>query len=552
MGVFETLAVMLCLCAVFGFVARKLSQPTVIGYLIAGMVFSAVSGDKLGDHTLIETLGKMGVTLLLFLAGMELPIAQLQKIGKVAVVTGLTQVMIVGSAAYALAWFLGFSQIASIYIGLGLTFGSTIIVIKLLSERGELQSLHGKIATGYLLVQDFVAVAALSVLGIGKNGVIDMNSAIVLVLKVVGLFCLAALVSRTVMPKFVRHLAGSVELLFVSAIGWCLLLASAVSHPTIGLSFEIGGFLAGITLASAVEHAQIIARVRPVRDFFVTWFFVAMGAGLSLSGILGFWPIVLIFTLFVVLGSPGIVFGILMALGYKRRTAFLSAVPVGQVSEFSLILAAVGVKLGAIPPEIVAILTMTAMLTMAISVYVIGHAKKIYRLLWKEQGGERTTDELVKKTGHIVLFGHNRVGSVIRPMLKKMGFEVVVVDFDPEIIDRLKEDQVIYGDMSDHELYDRLDIQTAAAVISTVVDVQDSLLFLLEVKRGKKVPLLIVTAADAADAKLLYQVGADYVLVPHAVGGEYLSGVFEELGAENLKNGTIALGKKHKERLGLN
>ncbi len=550
MGIFETLAVMLGLCMVFGLVAKHFKQPTIVGYLMAGMVFAAFGGDKLGDHHLIETLGKMGVTLLLFLAGMELPISQLKKIGKIAVVLGLSQVMIVSSAAFALALALGFSQMTAVYVALGLTFGSTIIVIKLLSERGELQSLHGKIVTGYLLIQDFVAVAALSVLGLSQAGQINVWDAGWLLIKVAVLFGIAAVLSRRVMPAFLKHLASSTELLFVSAIGWCLLVASFVALPMIGLSFEIGGFLAGIALATASEHAQIIARVRPVRDFFLTWFFVAMGASLSLSGLMTFWPTAAILSLFVLVVSPSVVFGILLLLGYKRRTAFLAAVPIGQVSEFSLILAAVGVRLGVIEPSVVAILTFCAVITTVSSVYLTSHAKKIYFALWKNTGLEKKDAHSSKRSGHIVMFGHNRVGKLLRPVLQKMGFEVVVVDFNPEVVEKLGSEGV-YGDMADHELYESLDLEKAIAVISTVPDVQDSLQFLLEVKRNKTKPLLIVSAVDSEDARELYAAGADYVLVPHAVGGEFLAQVFDELGSSNLKSGTINLGKKHKERLGL-
>lgn len=550
MGVFETLAIMLGLCTVFGLIAKYFKQPTVVGYLVSGAVFAAFGGDKLGDHHLIETLGKMGVTLLLFLAGMELPISQLKKIGKVAVVTGLAQVMIVGSGAFALAISLGYSQITSVYLGLGLTFGSTIIVIKLLSERGELQSLHGKIVTGYLLIQDFVAVAALSVLGLSKQGQINMGEAGILLLKVLGLFFVVAFLSRKIMPAFVRHLATSTELLFVSAIGWCLLVASFVALPFVGLSFEIGGFLAGIALATASEHAQIIARVRPVRDFFLTWFFVAMGAGLSLSGVMSFWPQAIALAVFVLFVSPAVVFGILTLQGYKRRTAFLAAIPVGQVSEFSLILMAVGVKLGVVDSQVVALLTFTAVITIVVSVYLIAHAKKIYFALWRNRGHEGSHTDKVRRSGHVVMFGHNRVGKLLRPVLQKMGFEVLVVDFNPEEIDHLGEG-AIYGDMADHELYESLDLASAVAVISTVPDVQDSLQFLLEIKNHKHKPLLIVTAADSQDARELYEAGADYVLVPHAVGGEFLAQTFDEFGTKGLRSGTVTLGKKHKERLGV-
>ncbi len=547
MDVFAQLALIMGLAAVGGMAARVLRQPPLIGYIVSGMVLSIFGSAFLGPiEGMVAVMGKLGVTLLLFLTGLELPLSELKKMGRVATITGIGQIVVTSILGFGLAQWLGFNQLTSIYIGVGLTFGSTIMMVKLLSEKGDLQSLPGKIAIGYLLVQDFVAVGLLVVLsGMATEGVNIVDLGWVLVKGTV-MVMLAVALSGKVMSRLVDQLAKSSELLFITSLGWCLCVAAVVSSSRIGFSAEIGGLLAGLALANVAEQAQIMARVRPLRDFFLTWFFVYLGASFhwgSVAALVG--PIVL-FSAYVLIGNPLIVMAILGALGFGRRTYFLASMAVAQISEFSLIILANAAALGQIDRSIVSMMTIVALVTMSGSTYMILHANRLYDAIrgkigfFERKGVGRDRISVLKKyIGHAILFGHNRVGSRIRPALEKIISDVVVVDFNPEVVERLKQEgaNAVYGDMSDHELYDNLGVHEAAIIISTVPDLTDNIHLLKGLNslrkntKNKTAGLVVVTASDQIDADRLYELGADYVLVPHSLGGDLLSHMIEHYGA---------------------
>jgi Kef-type K+ transport system membrane component KefB len=549
MDIFAQVALVLGLAAGFGLIARTLRQPPLIGYVVAGILISGTLGRIEGGvlPEIMELMGKMGVTLLLFLTGLELPISELKKMGKAALVTGLGQIVITSIAGFGLARLLGFETLTAVYIGIGLTFGSTIMVVKLLSEKGDLQSLSGRLATGYLLVQDFVAIGVLVVLsGLSAgNGIRPADLAGVL-LKGGLMVAVAVSLSGKVMGKLVDHLARSTELLFITSIGWCLAIAALVASPWVGFSAEIGGLLAGLALANVAEQAQIISRVRPLRDFFLTWFFVYLGSNFQWSGVAGLLVPAGIFSLYVLTVNPLVVMAILGRMGYGRRTYFFTSLAVAQISEFSLIIMASAAALGQIKSPVVSMMTIVALMTMTGSTYLILHARSLYekfgkRIGWFELPGvhEKRAAGEKKPEGHAVLFGHNRVGSRIRPALEKTFPEVLVVDFNPEVVERLKTEgvNVVYGDMSDRDLYERLGISAAAAVVSTVPDVNDNIHLLKELKQGggknggkKPEQLVVLTANDQVDARRLYELGADYVLVPHSLGGDFLNHVIAQHG----------------------
>jgi Kef-type K+ transport system membrane component KefB len=547
-NLFGGLAVVVGLAAVGGMVARMFRQPAILGYVAAGILISATRIINVAQmRPVVDTMGQLGVTLLLFLAGLELPIAELKKMGKVALTTGIGQIVITSIVGFAISKLMGFGNVTALYLGIGLTFGSTILVVKLLSEKGDLQSLYGKIAVGYLLVQDFVAIGLLVVLTGMSRGEMNVGGLVWIVIKAVVMVAVAVWLSG-VMGKVMDYLGNSTELLFIGSLAWCLVVAAIVSSPAVGFSVEIGGFLAGLTLANAMEQAQIISRVRPLRDFFLTWFFVILGANIQF-GTLGrmIFPGI-IFSVYVLVGNPLIVMAILGWLGFKRRTIFMASLAVAQVSEFSLIVMTSAVRNGQVGQEILALLTLVALTTMTFSTYLIWNADKLYRKFgklarfWEKKKTLDVPQEAEKLDNHIVLFGHNRIGSELRPVLEKMGKKVLVVDFNPAVVDELSGEgtPAVYGDMSDLELYEKLGIEAAEAVVSTVPDLNDNLTFLAEVSKYKKRPMAILTAADKFDAARLYESGADYVLIPHSVGGQYLAQIFEHHGLDKEYWGKIA------------
>ena len=538
------LTVVMVLAAVGGVVARMLRQPAILGYILAGIALSLLGRNV----DLVAAMGQLGVTFLLFLVGLELPIAQLKKMGRTAVITGLGQIVFTSICGYFIARLLGFDAVTGIYLGIALTFGSTVMVVKLLSEKRDLQSLYGKIATGYLLVQDFVAIGILTVLaGLRPGEIINWVNLLGVAAKGALLVGLAVWASDKILPKMLDFLGKSTEVLFVVSIAWCLGIAAVVSWPGIGFSPEIGGFLAGLALAGAVQNLQIMARVRPLRDFFLTLFFVALGANIGWENISRMAVPAVIFSIFVLIGNPLIVMLILAIQGYGRRVAFLASTAVAQVSEFSLIVIASAARMGYVDRNILGLVGLVGIITMTLSTYLIWYSERIYKVIgnflkileFRHKTEKVKGEERLKN--HIVLFGHNRTGKVLKPILEKIG-KLVVVDFDPKVVEEIGG---VYGDIADYELYDELNLNEAAMIVSTVSDVEDNLQLLSSL--GKKRPIAIMLAADTNDAVKLYKAKADYVLIPHTVGGEYLGHLLSTHGID--RNFIRSHGEAQKERL---
>lgn len=521
MPVFTGLAIVMALAAVGAIVARLLKQPLLLGYAIVGGLLS-VSGfaSSLQIKELLAFCGQIGVTLLLFLVGLELPITDLKHVGKNVILAGVGQVIITMILGMGLAYLLGWDIVSGSFIGLGLAFSSTIVVIKILTEKKDLSSLYGKLTIGFLIIQDFIAIGVLVFLSGTSN--LPMT-----IIKGVLLVFISTWVSSKILPKVTSWLGQSPEMLFIGAIGWCLGVAAIVASPWIGFSVELGGFLAGLALAQSSQHLQISSRVKPLRDFFLTLFFVSLGASVTVGQWSTIWISVLVLSGFVLLIKPLVTMAILKLLGYSHRVSFMSAVSLSQISEFSLLLAALTNS------TLLALMAMIGLITMVASNYLVIFSNKIFRLLKLKDSHKMVFDEALKN--HIVLIGHNRVGSLLRPVLQKLEHSLVVVDFDPAVIEELKDEanlKIVYGDMADEDLYEDLNFKKAELIVSTVPDCEDNLLLLEYLRHDKTPPITVLLASNSWDAEILYKSGADLVVIPHSVGGEYLASVLATYGLD--------------------
>ncbi len=541
MSIFAAVTLVIIAAGFFGFLARLLHQPLIIGYIFAGFALSILGVLGGEERPLLENMAQFGVTFLLFLVGLEMKIKELPTVGRVALMTGLGQIIFTSVIGFFIGLALGFSTVAALYIAVALTFSSTIIIVQLLSEKRDLQSLYGKIAVGFLLVQDFVAILILVLLAGFEHGTPTFVDAGVVLVKGVGLVVGVWLVSRFLLSKLFDKLAVSSELLFMGSVAWALGLGAFVSSPVVGFSTEIGGFLAGLALANSSEHLQIESRVRPLRDFFITIFFFLLGAKM----VVGITPALLvpaiIFSLFVLIGNPLVVLGVMGAMGYKRRTSFLASVTVAQISEFSLILVAMGERLGHIGEGIVGLVSVVGVITMTTSTYLILNSQKIFvlfkeplRIFERKRTRESAFETEEKLTNHIVMIGATRTGNALLPTLKNRAEELLVVDFNPDVVSKLTAEGVraMYGDISDNDSLELLNLTQACLVISTVSDVTDNHLLLDRIRGLHSRPLAIFVASTPIDAIKLYEAGADYVMVPRVVSGEHLALVLKTHGLD--------------------
>ena len=527
-GLFE-LAVVIFIAAGLGIAAKIFKQPIILAYLAAGIVVGYFSFFNLADKESFRIFSDLGIMFLLFLVGLEINYTSLRLVGRASATVGLAQIIFTFVIGYLIALLFDFNYLYAAYISIALTFSSTIIVIKLLSEKKDLNSLYGKISIGVLLMQDLAAILLLIFLaGVESSGSAISSNIFLAILKTVVLFGLTIYLGRKILPLLFDKIAHSSELLFITSLAWVFLMATLAGK--IGFSIEIGGFLAGLALANSSENFQIAARIRSLRDFFILIFFVILGSSLMFSDFSGLFLPIIVFSLFVLIGNPLIVIIIMGILGYRKRTGFLTGITIAQISEFSLVLAALGFKLGHISENIVALITAVGIITIISSTYLSIHADKIFRYFFQyldlfERKKIREDNSLGKEFNKpIILIGSHRTGASIAHNIPKE--DLLIVDFDPEIITQLKKHgyDYLFGDISDPEIFEKSNAVDSRLVISTSPDLEDNLTLLSEINKSlkDKRPKIILRARTEKEAEILYSSGADYVLLPHFTAGQYL------------------------------
>ncbi|MDP3955431.1 MAG: cation:proton antiporter [bacterium] len=518
------------LATVLAGIVRLFKQPLIVAYILTGLILGGFGAARLASGETLDLLSKFGIAFLLFMVGLELKISDLKQIGKVAIIAGLGQIIFTFLTGFLVSRFLGFALLQGAYISIALTFSSTVIVVKLLSEKNDLSSLYGKVAIGILLVQDFVAILVLMFLsGFSSQIPQTFMPFLIIFLKGLGLFLFAYFLTRRIIFFIFQSVARSQELLFLTAVAWCFLFASL--SQILGFSLEIGAFLAGVSLSSLPYHYQISSRVRPLRDLFITLFFVGMGMQLDLSKSINFAPI-LILSGFVLLGKPLVVLLLMSFSGFRKRTSFLTSISLAQISEFSLILAAMGFSLGHLSREDVTLITGVGIVTIIASSYLISQGHKIYQKLSSllsliERGSacevRSKLDQDLEK--HTILVGCNRTGGDILEFLKKKGEPYLVLDFNPEVTKALEEEGIpcLFGDVSDDEILNQLNLEKAKLIISTVPSIEDNLILVSYAKQKNPKLIVLVTASYPEEEEDLYKVGADYVVLLQYIGGAHVA-----------------------------
>jgi Kef-type K+ transport system membrane component KefB len=422
--IFIQVSLVLIAALAVSFIMRILKQPLVIGYIFAGILISIFSNAFSIDLniSLLDTFSKFGIAFLLFIVGIHLNPRVIKEVGKISLITGVGQVIFTSLFGYLIALLFGFSSIVSLYLAIALTFSSTIIIMKLLSDKDSLDKLYGKISIGFLLVQDFIAILILLVLSSLSS---ESNTTSVLFstfLKGGIIIGLLIPVSIYFLPKMSRFFARSQELLFLFAITWGLSLASLFFF--IGFSLEIGALIAGIMLSISPYSYEISSKMKSLREFFIIFFFLVLGSHMMINEITGFIFPVIVFSFFILIGNPFIVMVLMGILGYRKRTGFMAGLTVAQISEFSLILIAFGVSAGHLPPNILPFVTLIGLITISGSTYMILYSDKIYTRISRylsvfERKTKLKDEEIAVKNYEVILFGYNRIGFNLLNSLKK-------------------------------------------------------------------------------------------------------------------------------------
>jgi len=550
---FHELAALLALAALVGIVGQVLRQPLIVAFMATGVIAGPAVLGIVRSHEHIELLAELGIAVLLFLVGLKLDLQTVRSLGPIAVATGLGQVAFTSLIGFVIGLALGLDAVTSTYVAIALTFSSTIIIVKLLTDKREVDSLHGRIAIGFLIVQDFVVVIAMIALsslaagtGEGGGGEAGGFGRIVTVIGYgIGAVLVVLAFIRYVADPLVRRLARLPELLVTFSIAWAALAATVGKE--LGFSMELGGLLAGISLASTPYREVLVARLASLRDFLLLFFFVALGAKLDLS-LLGAQIVpALVLSAFVLIGNPLIVLAIMGAMGYRKRTGFLAGLTVAQISEFSLIFIAMGYTIGHVSMETTGLVTLVGIITISLSVYMMTYSNGLYRRLepmlgvferrvpYREEQAER--QGMRRRSHDVVVFGSGRLGSGIADRLRERGTAILLVDFDPEAVRhwRARGIDAIYGDACDPEFLAELPLTGVRWVVAALPHYESGLthgdprLMLLDGLRSRGFEGRVAVAANrTGDAEVLRARGADVVFLPFEDAADRAVGLMTE------------------------
>jgi Kef-type K+ transport system membrane component KefB len=530
--VFLEISLVILLATAISGLMQFLRQPLIIGHIITGLIVGPYLLNIVSSNETFEVFSQMGIALLLFIIGLSLNPKVIKEVGRISLITGAGQVIFTAIVGYLICHFLGYSSIESMYIAIALTFSSTIIIMKLLTDKKDTGRLYGKILIGFLLVQDIIATLILiAISSFSKGGDIATLASAALIKGVV-LFLLLILTSIYIVPKLSYFFAKSQEFLFLFSIAWGLGIATLFQYS--GFSIEIGALFAGVVLATSPYHLEISSRLKPLRDFFIVLFFILIGSQIAIVNLSSILLPALLLSLYVLVGNPIIFIIVMTLLKFDMKTSFKAGLAIAQISEFSLVLITLAGRLGHVDQSIVSLVTLVGLVTILVSTYFIIYSDELYHFFepYLRIFERKTTrkDQRTKLSTEIVLFGFEKIGYDLLNAFKKMGKTFTVVDYNPETIANLEKEGIncIYGDADDNELLSQLNLEDVKMVISTITDIEASTMIVSQSRKVNKKMIIIAKTDEIEEAINLYDKGASYVMMPHYLGVEQIINLIDK------------------------
>lgn len=531
--VFFQLGLAVAVALLFSGLMRLLKQPLIIGYILAGILLGFFQ--FISVNQAFSTFSEMGISILLFMVGLSLNAKHLKEIGKVSALIAFGQVILTSILSFGLISAFGMDWVTSLYISIAISFGSTIVVTKLFSDKNILETLYGRIAVGSVIVQDLLAVFIL--MGISSIGGHGNFLTLETLLKISSSIALLYVIGRYFLPWFTTKIAKSQELLLLFALAWCLSIASLFGY--MGLSIEIGALLAGLSLSASTYRFEISSKIKPLRDFFIMIFFLILGSQLVFIDLLNQLPLIITISIFVIIGKAFFNLIFLGQLGYSKKTAFLVSLSSTQISEFSLKIVILGIAAGHLNYSSLSLITFSTLITIVISTYLISHSETLfahfspYLNIFEKRGQKKDRHyQNIGEDHDILLFGYSKIGPNIIKSFKKHAKDYLVIDYDPKIINQLIHEKVPchYADLSNSDSLNDFHFQNTKMIISSVKDIDANIILLKKIRAVNKSCIVITFAHYIESALKLYEEGASYVIMPHFLGGEHASMLISSFG----------------------
>lgn len=515
---------------------KLLRQPLIIGYLISGIIVGPAVLGMVDHGGAMVAFSHIGVALLLFIVGLGLKPKIIKEVGKVAILSGIGQIAFTSIIGYFIARLIGCDPTVSIYIGIAFSLSSTIIIFRLLYKKEDQDTLYGRITIGFLLIQDLVAILFFIVLsssaqmGSGNFAPVLLGLLLKAGLVIASLYILM----KYVTPKVDKIFAENEELLFVFSIGVCFVVATIFYK--LSFSLELGALIAGFMLSISPYQREIANRLQPLRDFFLIIFFIAMGSNIVVSDIQTSLPLIIIFSLFILIGNPIILILVMRWMKYTLKTSVQAGLTVSQISEFSLIIIAMGVTLGHVPEGLLASATMVGLITITFSTYFITYNDQIYEKVFRRfekyftDKNARKERKNLKERYEAILFGCHIMGSGLIKQMEKSKTSFLAIDHDPMLIEKLQDKEIscLFGSAEDTSLLDSLPMSKAKIIISTIPKLDLNLFLLSYLNRKVKKFNFICVTNHFNEADRLYKKGATYVIMPPYLGRRFMVDLFKK------------------------
>ena len=532
-NIFIQVSTLLGITISIAFIVRLFKQPLIVAYIIAGIIGGPLFFNLLnGEEEFFQTFAHFGIVLLLFIVGLSLNFEYINKVGRTVFIGAIAQFFITSILGFLIMRYFGFTGISSIFIAVAITFSSTIIVVKLLTDKEDAESMYGRYVIGLLLIQDLLAVGIMIFLTtISLNGAWQ-DVILITAGKSILLVAVIFLMAHYILPILIKKIAYSGEMLFIFTIAWCFGIASLVHLA--GFTIEIGAIIAGISLGASPYQRQIASRIRPLRDFFIILFFIVLGSQMQLGNIGNVLAPAIVLSLSVLIVHPFILYFIMRRMQYTRRNSLLASITMTQISEFGFILVFKGKSLGYLHGNEVTILAAVALITIIISSYLITYNEVIYQKFipflarfGRDKYKNKAEEEIPYK---VWVFGFHRIGWKVCEALQNMKISFAVVDFNPDAVVRLNRRgiPVFFGDAADVEFLETLPLAKARLIISTIPEYDDQNTMISTVRQMGGKAIIIANLYQAMYLESVYKAGADYAMMPHLLGGLWMSHILQE------------------------
>lgn len=498
-----------------GYGARLTGQPILVGYLFTGLLIGPAVFGLVTETELIDTMAELGLGFLLFLVGLQLRYEDIREIFRPIVSLTVLGTIAQTGLALAVAWVLGFQGSELVIVGLAAVFGATPVIVKVLQENDQLETLPGRIDIGVLMLQNIYLVVLLAILSSDSlESPVEILSSVAFVLFFMALIAVFSYVAaQYLLPRLFAEVSGNREALFIVGIAWAFLFIGASDY--LELSIEMGAFIAGLSLAQVPQSAQLSEEIRPITDFFMLVFFTSIGLQLTAEHLLAYWREAIIASVLLMAANFVVMAALIYREGFTLETSFVGSLNMVQVSEFSLVLGALALTQQFIGEGVLGFLSLLAIITMSASTYLLNYNYTLYQRAephlerFKREGED--DEGITARQNHAVVIGHDEVTRDLLPLLREHFGEVVIIDRNPEDTEYLDSEEydVIHGDFKHSELRSEAKLERAAFALSTSVELDVNKTLLDEVRDEA---LVFVEAELIEDAFELYDLGADFVI----------------------------------------